>query len=116
MTLLLLTMPRLFGTCLYLNLIYPLASSAGPHTFYLMLITSLFKTLHYPLRCVRLPAFGDFLRDSYCASLVMTTNASIIPRMQKSVKDNSSPVTLKLPEYNSIIKEYISTCSKHYFS
>lgn len=54
-----------------------------------MPISSLLKTQHYPSRCPRLPAFNDFLRNSYCASLVMTTNASIIQRKQNSLKDDS---------------------------
>lgn len=70
-------------------------TSVDPNTIYLMLIASLLKTLHYPSCCLRLPAFNDFLRESYCASLVMTTSAGIMQRMQKSVKDDSSSDHLK---------------------
>lgn len=71
-----------------LNHIY-LFSSVGQNAIYLMLIASLLKTLHYPSCCLRVPAFNDFFRDSYCALLVMTKNASVIQRMQNSVKDDS---------------------------
>lgn len=70
-------------------------TSIDPNTIYLKLIASLLKTLHYPSCCLRLPAFNDFLRESYCASVMMTTSAGIMQRMQKSVKDDSSSDHLK---------------------